>query len=140
MTVVPIEVVNSSIYVHGRVNGHPALFILDTGDAVGPVFNRIDARRFGLKQASPLQVSGAGGVSTSYVTEATVQLGDDIYQHESGAIDFDLEGASLLGLPFFLEKCDRLEFNFKAKTLTLTTEYASGGVIQQSDSAIVSGS
>lgn len=118
---VPIKIVGASVYVVGEVNGHPCLFIIDTGDAVGPVFNVIDARRLGLKPASEFQVSGAGGSSTSYATKADVKLGMTGFEGEAAAIDPYLAGASLLGLPFFLSKCAKLTFDFENSKLIMSS-------------------
>ena len=60
MTTVPIEIVNDSVLIHAAVNGQPVSFILDTGDAIGPVFTAADAARLGLVQGAPFGVEGRG--------------------------------------------------------------------------------
>lgn len=104
MAVAGIRIVDQSIIIEALVNGHVCEFVLDTGDAVGPVFNAADAARLGLPQGAAEGVSGAGGASSVVATNATIQLGDAQYPDEPGAIDSSLQGPSLLGLPFFLAK------------------------------------
>jgi predicted aspartyl protease len=120
MTQVPLQVYSNSVYVQATVNGQSVLFILDTGDAIGPVFNSLDAQRLGLKQLGVIGVSGAGGATQNYGTQASITLGDKTYDDEPGAIDPYLQGPSLLGLPFFLKESQRLTFDFAAGTLELS--------------------
>lgn len=110
---------DNSVYVKATVNNQPVLFILDTGDAIGPVFTAIDAERLGLPRLGVIGVSGAGGATQNYGTQATVQLGEAVYDNEPGAIDPYLQGASLLGLPFFLSRATRLTFDFSGNTLEI---------------------
>ena len=117
---VPIEIQDASIYVHATVNGQPIVFIVDSGDAVGAVFNQADAARLGLHQGAPVGVEGAGGASSVYETTADITFDDLTYNGEPGAIDLSLEGNSLLGLPFFLAKAGTLTFNFTARQLAIT--------------------
>lgn len=119
MATVPIEIVNDSIVVNAQVNGQPVAFVLDTGDAIGPVFCAEDAARLGLQQGEPFGVEGAGGASTSYQTTASITFDDVTYADEPSAIDLDLQGDSLLGLPFFLAKCAVLSFQITERTLSL---------------------
>ena len=116
---VPIEIVNDSILIHAVVNGQPASFILDTGDAIGPVFTSADAGRLGLIQGAPFGVEGAGGASSAYQTTADISFDDVTYKDEPAAIDDALQGDSLLGLPFFLAKAGTLTFSFTARQLSL---------------------
>ena len=120
VTTVPIEITDSSIVIHATVNGQPVSFVVDSGDAVGVVFNQADAQRLGLPQGQPLGVEGAGGASSVYETAATVTFDDLTYENEPGAIDLSLEGNSLLGLPFFLAKCSAVTFSFAARQLSMT--------------------
>ena len=119
MATVPIEIVDSSIVVHAVVNGQPTTFIVDSGDAIGPVFCASDAARLGLQRGEPFGVEGAGGASTSYWTTASITFDDVTYADEPSAIDDDLQGDSLLGLPFFLAKAETLTFGFNTRQLTL---------------------
>jgi predicted aspartyl protease len=119
MTSVAFDLYQNSVVIAGKVNGQNVDFILDTGDAVGPVFNSADAARLGLKEEAAMQVSGAGGASTSYTTTADITFDDRTWNGEPSAIDADLQGPSLLGLPFFAAKCVVLLFDFQGKQLTL---------------------
>jgi hypothetical protein len=119
VTTVPIEIQDGSIYVHATVNGQQWTAVLDTGDGVGLVFNQADASRLGLQQGAPLGVEGAGGASTAYETTASIVFDDVAYPDEPAAIDLDLQGDSLLGLPFFLAKCQSFSFDLSARTLSL---------------------
>lgn len=101
------------------MNGQQVMFILDTGDAIGPVFNAMDAMRLNLPQMGVIGVSGAGGATQNYGTQATIKLGDATYENEPGAIDPYLQQSSLLGLPFFLKVAKSLTFHFDTGTLEL---------------------
>lgn len=120
VSTVPIQIENASIIVQAVVNGQPVSFVVDSGDAVGVVFNAADAQRLGLPQGAPLGVEGAGGASTVYETTADVTFDDLTYTAEPSAIDTDLQGNSLLGLPWFLAKTATTSFNWTAQQLTLT--------------------
>jgi len=122
MTSVPIKIMQNSVYVQASVNGQPVMFILDTGDAIGPVFNSMDASRLFLPQQGVIGVSGAGGATQNYGTQASITLGNATYENEPGAIDPYLQGPSLLGLPFFLSKAKKLSFDFDANTLELDSK------------------
>lgn len=116
----PVSVQSDSIYLTARVNGQTVQFIVDTGDSVGPVFNASDAAALGLPQGPPLGVSGAGGASQVYQTQATIELGNNlVFRDEPGAIDANLQGPSLLGLPFFLRNVARMELDFASGMLVL---------------------
>jgi predicted aspartyl protease len=119
VSTVPIEISEDSLLIHAVVNGQPTPFVLDTGDAIGPVFTASDASRLGLQQGEPFGVEGAGGASTSYATTATITFDDVTYAGEPAAIDDDLTGESLLGLPFFLARTSSLSFDFAAGTLSI---------------------
>lgn len=119
MTAVPIEIQDDSIVISAKVNGRPVDFILDTGDAIGPTFTQSDAARLGLTQGAPFGVEGAGGASSACETTASITFDDVTYDSEPSAIDDDLQGQSLLGLPFFLAKCEVLSFDFTTRQLTL---------------------
>jgi len=116
---VPIEIQQDSIVIKAVVNGQQTPFVLDTGDAVGPVFTQADASRLGLQQGAPFGVEGAGGASTSYATTASITFDSVTYDSEPAAIDDDLTGESLLGLPFFLARASSLSFDFTAGTLSM---------------------
>jgi aspartyl protease len=120
VTSVPIEILNGSIVIHAAVNGQPALFVLDTGDAIGPTFTGADAQRLGLAEGAPFGVEGAGGASSAFATTASITFDDVTFENEPSAIDLDLQGDSLLGLPFFLAKCASLSFDFAVGRLTMT--------------------
>lgn len=115
----PIRVENGSIVILASVGTEPVEFVLDTGDAIGPVFNSADAERLGLTQGDPIQVEGAGGESTSFETTANVQFERRLYENEPSAIDTSLSGPSLLGLPFFLRETKYVLFDFSAGKLTV---------------------
>jgi predicted aspartyl protease len=119
MSSVPFDLYQNSVLIHAQVNGQAAEFVLDTGDAVGPVFTQADADRLGLNATEAFQVSGAGGESTSYATVASITFDDRTFADEASAIDPDLQDYSLLGLPFFVRESVRLEFDFVTSTLTL---------------------
>lgn len=106
------QVQNNSILVEGFVNGIRILFIIDTGDAIGPVFNTQDAQTLNLPDLGPLGVSGAGGAVQIAATEANIILGGKSFPKEPSAIDPNLQGPSLLGLPFFLKQGGTLAFDF----------------------------
>jgi predicted aspartyl protease len=107
----PIEVVSDSIAIHATVNGQPVTFVLDTGDAIGPVFTAADAARLHLVQGAPLGVEGAGGASTACQATATIEFDNVTFPDEPSAIDTQLQGQSLLGLPFFLAKAAAFGFD-----------------------------
>lgn len=119
MTSVPFDLFQNSVVIVGKVDGQTVDFVLDTGDAIGPVFNSADAARLGLPQQAAEQVSGAGGLSTSYATVANVTFDDRTWNAEPSMIDPELQGLSLLGLPFFVRKCVVLLFDFQGKQLTM---------------------
>lgn len=119
MSTVPFRVENDSIVISAVVDDQPVTFILDTGDAIGPVFTAQDAERLGLVAGQSFGVSGAGGESTSYETTSDVTFDDKTFKNEPSAIDMDLQGTSLLGLPFFYEKCLELRLNFADGKLTM---------------------
>jgi gag-polyprotein putative aspartyl protease len=119
VTTVPIEIQDDSVLIHATVGGQPVSFILDTGDAIGPVFTQADAARLGLVRGAPFGVEGAGGSSSAYQTTASITFDDVTFTDEPSAIDDDLQGNSLLGLPFFLAKAGTLTFSFTARTLSL---------------------
>jgi hypothetical protein len=126
VSAVPIDISDGSILVHAVVNGQEVVFVLDTGDAIGPVFNSADAQRLSLPQGQPLGVEGAGGASTAYQTTASITFDDITYVNEPAAIDLDLTGQSLLGLPFFLARTETVDFNWTARTLSLVPLAAKG--------------
>jgi hypothetical protein len=126
VTSVPIEIQDASIYVHAVVNGQPVVFIVDSGDAVGAVFTSADAARLGLVQGQPFGVSGAGGASSAFETTANISFDDLTYPDEPSAIDLDLQGQSLLGLPFFLAKAAKLTFDLTAQRLSMVPLAAKG--------------
>jgi predicted aspartyl protease len=115
----PFRIEQDSIMLEAAANGHPVTMILDTGDAIGPTFNAADAQRLGLVPGEPIGVSGAGGQSQVLATTATIQLGRESFADEPCAIDAELGGPSLLGLPFFLRNALRLELDFAAGLLVL---------------------
>jgi len=119
VTTVPIEIQDDSVVIHATVNGQPWTAVLDTGDAIGPVFCQADAARLGLQQGAPLGVEGAGGASTAYETTASITFDDIAYENEPAAIDLALDGPSLLGLPWFLARTAEMNFNWRARTLSL---------------------
>jgi predicted aspartyl protease len=119
MPSVPIEIQDDSIVIHAFVNGEPVQFVLDTGDAIGPTFTTADAERLGLVKGAPMGIEGAGGASSAWQTTASITFDDITWTGEPGAIDDDLEGSSLLGLPFFLAKCAELTFCFTTSELTM---------------------
>jgi hypothetical protein len=119
VTSVGFALQQQSVLVTATVNDQAVQFVLDTGDAIGPVFTAADAARLKLVQGEPFGVEGAGGASTSYQTTANITFDDRVYLSEPAAIDGDLEGNSLLGLPFFVAKCPALLFDFNASQLTL---------------------
>jgi hypothetical protein len=119
MTSVPFRIQGNSVIIQGVENGIGTSLILDTGDAVGPVFTAADARRLGLAEGQAEGVEGAGGASSIYQTTATVTFGDRTYASEQCAVDPALEGQSLLGLPFFTAKCAGLLFDFSGSVLVL---------------------
>ena len=116
---VPIDLDNGSILVHAVVNGQPVVLLVDTGDAIGPTFTGEDAQRLGLQQGAPLGVEGAGGASTAYETTATVVLDTLTYPDEPSAIDLDLQGQSLLGLPWFAGKVASFSFDLVTRQLSI---------------------
>lgn len=119
MATVPIEIADDSIVIRAAVNGHLVEFVLDTGDAIGPTFTAADAARLGLVQGEPFGVEGAGGASSAYQTTASITFDDVTYPDEPSAIDDDLQGQSLLGLPFFLARTETVTFNWPARQLSL---------------------
>lgn len=119
MATVPIELVNDSVVIHAAVNGQQVVLLVDTGDAIGPTFTAEDAHRLGLQQGAPLGVEGAGGASTAYETTADVTFDSVTFDAEPSAIDLDLQGQSLLGLPWFVAKCASFTFDLQARTLSL---------------------
>jgi predicted aspartyl protease len=115
---IPFHIKQNSIVLEAEANGQPTAFILDTGDAIGPVFSAEDAERLGLSATGEIGVSGAGGAVEEYSTVATITLDGLTYTDEPSAIDVSL-GASLLGLPFFLSKASSFSFDLDAGVLTV---------------------
>lgn len=118
MATVSIAVENNAILVQAAVNNQDITFVIDTGDAVGPVFNSQDAQKLGLQNDGPIGVSGAGGSVEIYATKASVNLGGALFQNEPSAVDANLQGSSLLGLPFFIKQGGVLAFDFTNMSLT----------------------
>lgn len=123
---IPFEVYQNSVLFTGKVNDQDVQFILDTGDAVGPVFNSADAQRLNLQPEGQEGVEGAGGASSLYTTQATVQLDVIAWDNEPCAIDPSLTGPSLLGLPFFLKKTDQLALDFTVRVLAIANADTTG--------------
>jgi hypothetical protein len=123
LATVPIEIQNGSILVHASVDSKDVIFIVDTGDAVGPVFNAADATMLNLSNLGELSVSGAGGAVQIYSTKADVSLGGIVFTQEDGAVDTNLQGPSLLGLPFFVKQGGVLTFDFHNATLTFASSH-----------------
>jgi hypothetical protein len=119
VTTVPIEIVNDSIVIHAVVNGQPWTAVLDTGDAIGPTFTGADAQRLGLAEGAPFGVEGAGGASSAFAATASITFDDVTFENEPSAIDLDLQGYSLLGLPFFGARCSALTLDFAARQLSM---------------------
>jgi hypothetical protein len=113
-----MEIQDNAIYVQATVNNKPVVFVIDTGDAIGPVFNAADAETLALPNLGPLGVSGAGGSVQIYSTKANISLGGDTFQDEPSAVDSMLQGNSLLGLPFFIKQGGVLAFDFAHMTVT----------------------
>jgi gag-polyprotein putative aspartyl protease len=123
MATVPISIQDGSILIEGSVDNQDIVFIVDTGDAIGPVFNEADAASLNLPNDGPLNVSGAGGAVEIYATKASIHLGGLVFENEPGAVDTNLEGPSLLGLPFFIKQGGVLAFDFANGTLTVGTSH-----------------
>jgi predicted aspartyl protease len=119
LSTVPFRIEQDSVVIEGTANGQPVDFVLDTGDAIGPTFTAADAQRLGLAQGQAEGVEGAGGGSSVWQTTASISLGGDTWDAEPSAVDPDLEGYSLLGLPFFLARCKFLGFDLQHQTLIL---------------------
>lgn len=119
MTAVPFRLEGDAVVILGSVNGQPVEFVLDTGDAVGPVFTPADAARLGLAQGAAQSVEGAGGAAPVYQTVASVSFGHRVWAAEPSAVDPGLAGYSLLGLPFFVRETAGLLFDFRGLSLTL---------------------
>lgn len=115
----PFQIDNESIVILAKVNGLPVSFVLDTGDAIGPVFSSDDANRLGLIPGAPFNVSGAGGNSTSYQTTASIEFDDNTFEDEPSAIDTELQDQSLLGLPFFIREAKSFNFDLINQVLTM---------------------
>lgn len=124
MASVPISVQNNAILVQAAVNNQDVVFVIDTGDAVGPVFNAQDAQQLNLENDGPIGVSGAGGSVEIYATKATVGLGGHTFPDEPSAVDVNLQGPSLLGLPFFIKQGGVLAFDFNNMTLSFGSAHA----------------
>jgi predicted aspartyl protease len=114
-----LSIQNESVVVPAAVNGSPVTFVIDTGDALGPTFTAADAARLGLRQGQPVGIEGAGGATTVYETVATIAFDGATYASEPCFIDTALTGESLLGLPFFLKKCQFLGFAFSGDFLIM---------------------
>lgn len=118
MATVSIDIQNNAISVQGAVNNQDVVFVIDTGDAVGPVFNAADAQSLQLANLGPLDVSGAGGSVEIYKTQASINLGGLVFENEPSAVDPSLGGPSLLGLPFFIKQGGVLAFDFTNNTVS----------------------
>jgi hypothetical protein len=119
MAVAAMRIENDSIIVEIQVNGHPIDAVLDTGCALGPCLTAADAKTCGVTPGAATGVEGAGGESSVYEAVMTISLGGLTYPSEPGAVDNDLEGMSLIGLPFFLNKADALVLGFRTGQLML---------------------
>jgi hypothetical protein len=118
-TEVPFQVIDDSIVFTVIVNGISISAVLDTGDALGPTFTATAAKLLSLPQGAAEGIEGAGGASNVYQTTATIQVGSITFPAEPGAIDTELQGLCLLGLPFFLAKCARFEIDITRSQLVL---------------------
>jgi predicted aspartyl protease len=116
---IPVRFVDSSIVVPVAVNGRTLEMVLDTGDAIGPTFTQADAQALGLVPGQAEGIEGAGGASDVYETTATIALGSLVFPNEVGAIDDSLEGASLIGFPFFQARCSLFELDLVGGNLIL---------------------
>lgn len=94
----------NSLVITGEVNGHNVDFVIDTGDALGPTLNSEDAQAANVTLGEPIGIEGAGGASTVYQAQATIEVGEESYEDETVYVDTALTGHSLIGLPFFLKK------------------------------------
>jgi hypothetical protein len=118
-TEVPFQLIDQSIVFPVTVNGQGISCVLDTGDAIGPTFTSADAMTCRLVHGPSEGIEGAGGASAVYETTATINVGGIVFAGEQGAIDGELEGWSLLGLPFFAAKCARFEIDITRSQLVL---------------------
>lgn len=100
----------------GEINGHTVTFLLDTGASTISIPARV-ARRLGLREGLPYQVSTANGTATVYSTRLqTLSLGNivvhDLRAHINPHMD---EEEILLGMSVL----KNLEMTQRGDTLTL---------------------
>ena len=119
MALAAIRSENGSLVVSAVINSKPCDMVIDSGDAIGPTFTTADATRLGLPVGTAEGIEGAGGASSVYQTTASVAVGDAVFQDEPCAVDPQLQGYSLIGLPFFQAKGNGLLLDWHDRTLLL---------------------
>ncbi len=100
----------------GRINGHPVVYLLDTGATHVSVPEHI-AAGIGLQRGAPYEVSTANGVTTVYSTVLReVQLGHIVMQNVRADINPNFkQDEILLGMAFL----KHVEFTQRGDTLIL---------------------
>lgn len=100
----------------GKINGHPVVFLVDTG-ATGVAIPEHIARRLKIKPGRAFQVQTANGVATSYATRLNrVSVGEiELHDVDAGIVPGFKSNEILLGMSFLRH----IEFTQKADTLIL---------------------
>ncbi len=100
----------------GTINGHPVVFLLDTGASDVSVAQDL-ARQLGLRRGAPLTMQTAGGLVTGYATRLdSVRLGDIEQRGVRASINPQaVDDQVLLGMSFLRH----LEMIQQGDTLTL---------------------
>jgi predicted aspartyl protease len=128
----PFELINNHIYVHGTIDGKPALLLLDTGGA--NLLTPASAKRLGYTPEGAMAASGAGDGQPDLafahggaVTVGGVTLAKPVfYVVDLGALP-DVEGVDLDGLvgyELFTRLAVRIDYPGRKVTLTAPDAFA----------------
>ena len=100
----------------GKINGHPVVFLVDTG-ATGVAIPEHIARRLNVKRGRAFQVQTANGVAISYATRLDrVSVGEiELNDVDAGIVPGFESDQILLGMSFLRH----IEFTQKSDTLVL---------------------
>jgi aspartyl protease family protein len=100
----------------GTINEQPVIFFLDTGATMVSIPEHI-AQRLNLRRGSPIRVSTANGIITTFNTRLeNIALGEIKLQHVRGSINPHSEADEiLLGMSFL----KHLDFTQRGNTLIL---------------------
>lgn len=114
---VTLQINRSGHYVaSGKINGRPAIFLLDTGATAVAIPGALE-NHFGLNRGPAINARTASGITTSYLTQLdSVTIGDITLENIRANIVPAYESNEvLLGMSFL----KHLEIRHQGETLTL---------------------